>query len=52
MTDEEKLKSRTALLVSLKKDAEKILHSEDGESQIVDFMLNLVDKISALGLQE
>lgn len=52
MSDEEKLKTRTALLLSLKNDAEKILNSEDGESKIVDFMISLVDKISALGISE
>lgn len=52
MTDAEKLKARTNLLLNLKKDAEKILGNEDGEDQVVDFVVSLVEKIEALKIEE
>jgi hypothetical protein len=37
-------------LTGFLKDAERILGNEDGEREVVDFMLSLTEKIKALGL--
>lgn len=37
-------------LTGLLKDAERILGNEDGERDVVDFMVSLTAKIKALGL--
>lgn len=39
-------------LIDLKKDADRILGNEDGEREVVDFMVALTQKIGALHLSE
>jgi hypothetical protein len=39
-------------LIGLKKDADRILGNEDGEWEVVGFMVSLTEKIGALNLSE
>lgn len=48
--DEEKCKNVINIFQDLAKDAKRIISSEDGECEVVDFITTLVDKAEKLGL--
>ncbi len=46
----DELNNLKTVLRKLKEDADRILSNEDGEAEVVDFMVALTEKIGALNL--
>lgn len=48
----DELNNLKKVLIALNKDADRILSNEDGEREVVGFMVSLTEKIGALNLSE